>query len=65
MVAVEALQRENAQLREQVTALTRELAKLNDRITELLAVAQRRQREPAVDKPPRRVRRPDLWRPTA
>lgn len=52
MVDVEVLQRENAQLREQVTALTRELAKLNDRITELLAVAQRRQRKPAVEKPP-------------
>ncbi len=52
MVDVEVLQRENAQLREQVTALTRELAKLNDRITELLAVAQRRQRKLAVEKPP-------------
>lgn len=52
MVDVEVLQRENAQLREQVTALTRELAKLNDRITELLAVAQRRQRKPALEKPP-------------
>jgi hypothetical protein len=52
VVDVEALQRENAQLREQVSALTRELAKLNDRITELLAVAQRRHRKPAVEKPP-------------
>ncbi len=52
MVDVEALQRENAQLREQVAALTRELAKLNDRVTELLAVAQRRQRKPAVEKAP-------------
>lgn len=52
MVDVKALQRENAQLREQVSALTRELAKLNDRITELLAVAQRRHRKPAVEKPP-------------
>jgi cell division protein FtsB len=52
VVDVKALQRENAQLREQVSALTRELAKLNDRITELLAVAQRRHRKPAVEKPP-------------
>jgi len=52
VVDVEVLQHENAQLREQVTALTRELAKLNDRITELLAVAQRRQRKPSVEKPP-------------
>jgi len=52
VVDVEALQRENAQLREQVAGLTRELAKLNDRIGELLAVAQRRQRKPAAEKPP-------------
>ena len=59
MVDVETLQRENAQLREQLArvvesnqTLTEQLAKLNDRITELLAVAQRRQRKPAVERPP-------------
>jgi len=59
VVDVEALQREYAQLREQFArvvesnqTLTEQIAKLNDRITELLAVAQRRQRKPAAEKPP-------------
>jgi hypothetical protein len=56
---VEALERENAQLREQLArvveshqTLTEQIAILNDRITELLAVARRRQRKPATEKPP-------------
>ncbi len=59
MVDVEALQRGNAQLREQLArvveshqALTEQIAKLNERVAELLAVAQRRYRKPAVEKPP-------------
>jgi hypothetical protein len=59
VVDVEALQRENAQLREQLARvvesnqmLAEQIAKLNDRVTELLAVAKRRQRKPAVEKPP-------------
>jgi transposase len=49
---VDALLRENAELREQIGKLTEQLAKLNDRVGELLAVAQRRQRKPTVEKPP-------------
>jgi transposase len=52
VVDVEALQRENAQLREQLARVVEQIAKLNDRITELLAVAQRRKRKPAVEKAP-------------
>ena len=61
MNELETLRRENGALREQVRALTEqiaglvaELARLNDRVTELLAVAQRKQRKaPApVDMPP-------------
>lgn len=59
MVDVETLQRENVQLREQLArviesnqTLTEQIAKLNDRVTELLAVAQRRQRKPATEKAP-------------
>ena len=37
---------ENAALRAQITALVEQVAKLNERITELLAVAQRKQRKP-------------------
>ncbi len=59
MNELEALQRENAELRRQTLALTAqlgelitELARLNERVSELLAVAQRKHRKPAVEKPP-------------
>jgi len=45
---VEALQRENAELRAQVSALVAEIAKLNERVAELLAIARRKQRKNAV-----------------
>lgn len=54
----ERLLRENAELRAQVDKLTSQIAKLTDRITELLAVAQRRQRPPPADKPAKP--KPDL-----
>ena len=53
------LRRENAELRAMAAAsqatigkLTEEIAKLNDRVAELLSVAQRKRRAPAVQKPP-------------
>jgi transposase len=58
---LEALRRENAELRERTKSLTAqvgqlvvELARLNERVAELLAVAQRKQRKvaPPTDKPP-------------
>jgi transposase len=56
---LEALRRENAELRQQTLALTAqiaqlvtELARLNERVAELLAVAQRKHRKPLADKPP-------------
>lgn len=66
MLEVEALHRENAELRTQLTGvlahlaqervanakLSEQLAKLNDRVAELLAVALRRQRKPVAEKPP-------------
>ncbi len=59
MDELETLRRENAALRRQTEALSTqiaqlvtELARLNDRVTELLAVAQRRQRKAPADKPP-------------
>jgi small-conductance mechanosensitive channel len=65
VVDVETLQRENAQLREQFArvvesnqTLTEQIAKLNVRITELLAIAQRRQRKPALRNHP--LHRPRL-----
>jgi regulator of replication initiation timing len=54
-----AQSQENAELRKQLAelaatnaTLTQELAKLNERVGELLAVAKRKQRKPAADKPP-------------
>jgi len=66
VLQLEALLRENAELRAQLTSvlahlaqervanakLSEQLAKLNDRVAELLAIAQRRQRKPAAEKPP-------------
>lgn len=52
MVEIERLQRENAALRAQLAELLATVATLNDRIAELLAVAQRKQRRPATQKPP-------------
>ncbi|MCB9628394.1 MAG: IS66 family transposase [Sandaracinaceae bacterium] len=52
MVDVAALQRENAELRGQVSELVQQLAKLNERVAELLAIAQRKQRKPPAEKPP-------------
>jgi len=51
---LEALRKENAALRDQVTQLIEQLARLNDRVAELLAVAQRKQRKAraAVAAPP-------------
>ncbi|MBK8999529.1 MAG: transposase [Myxococcales bacterium] len=45
MDGLEALRKENAELRAQVAQLLTELARLNDRVSELLAVAQRKQRK--------------------
>ena len=45
---LDALRRENAELRAQVTRLVDELARLNERVSELLAVAQRKQRKAPV-----------------
>ena len=59
MSELEALRRENAELRRQTLALTTqigqlitELARLNERVSELLAVAQRKHRKPPAEKPP-------------
>ncbi len=59
MSELDALRTENAELRKTVQTLTAriaqlvaELARLNERVSELLAVAQRKQRKPPVDKPP-------------
>jgi len=49
---VAALQRENAELRAQVSRLVETIAKLNERVGELLAAAQRKQRKPPAPKPP-------------
>ena len=47
-IDVEALRAENAALRVQLAGLVEQIAKLNERVTELLAVAQRKQRKPAT-----------------
>ena len=67
MVDVDALQRENAELRAQLTSitaqltthytgvidqLTEQLAKMNERVAELLAIAQRKQRSRKTTAPP-------------
>ncbi len=49
---VEALRKENAEQRKLIERLIAELARLTERVAELLAVAQRKQRKPAPDKPP-------------
>lgn len=45
MDELEALRKDNAELRAQVAQLLTELARLNERVSELLAVAQRKQRK--------------------
>ena len=63
MLDAAALQQENRTLREQLTELraqlissnaelTKIIAQLNERVAELLAVAQRKQRQPTLPKPP-------------
>jgi transposase len=52
VVDVDALLRENAEQRAQIRELMEQLAKMNDRVAELLAIAQRRQRKPPVERPP-------------
>jgi transposase len=49
---LEALRRENGELRAQIAHLIAQVARLADRVTELLAVAQRKRRKPPVEKPP-------------
>jgi transposase len=44
---LEALRRENAEQRKQISELITQLARLNERVSELLAVAQRKQRKPS------------------
>jgi transposase len=45
------LRAENATLRVQITGLVEQVGKLNERVTELLAVAQRKQRKPSPPAP--------------
>lgn len=52
MTDLEALQKENAALREQIGKLIGQVATLTDRVTELLAVSKRKQRKPSTEKPP-------------
>jgi transposase len=49
---LEALRKENAELRGQIAQLLIELGRLNERVAELLAVAQRKQRKPPASPPP-------------
>ena len=52
MLTVDALLKENAALREQIARQIEQIAALNDRVSELLAVAQRKQRKSTEPKPP-------------
>jgi transposase len=52
VVDLDALLKENSEQRVLIQRLTEQVAKLNDRVAELLAVAQRRYRKPAPEKPP-------------
>ena len=54
MDELEALRKENAEQRSQITRLIDQIARPNERVTELLAIAQRKQRKvsPPTDKPP-------------
>ncbi len=52
MDELEALRRENAVLRAQISELVSEVARMNERLAELLAVAQRKGRKPPVAKEP-------------
>ena len=45
MDELEALRKENAEQRKQISQLIAELARLNERVAELLAIAQRKQRK--------------------
>ncbi|MFO0742201.1 MAG: IS66 family transposase [Labilithrix sp.] len=69
---IEALRKENAEQRKQIELLIAQIARLTERVGELLAVAQRKQRKPAVEKPPAapptvdaKTRRAFETRPTA
>ena len=52
MLTVDALLKENAARREQIARQIEQIAALNDRVSELLAVAQRKQRKSTEPKPP-------------
>ena len=54
MVDVEALQRENAELRGQVSQLVQQLAKLNERVARMVAEAEAALDAPARPRPRRR-----------
>lgn len=60
MVDVAALQQENAELRALVERLVQQLAQMNERLTELVAVAQRRQRKASTKAPPEQQPPPSL-----
>lgn len=60
LVDVEALQRENAEQRALIAELVATVAKLNDRVGELLAIAQRKQRKPAIPPSERKPEAPPV-----